>query len=456
MATMAKGHAESATYSFSSVPKPVGARTKKYREPGEAETGMYRDPKETCISWDKRVHRGNTYSMYTQSAIKEALESAGKDNTSPKPLRRRKPKEKSLFDMPLPEPERIPVDLTSHLVAKEEPIEVSVVEAQTDEFLPEPPEEQYLPQKTGIDAQTQVEDGELFIFDREVEPILDVLVMKTLEQSIMEVEEEHELSSMTEFKGEWYERQQKMMQAWQQQVDEEWVRWEEKEAVVASKRQEKEREARVLLKIQAMNVSKNHLAQLVPNAVADLQEVAFPDARRLAVDRSFLPNLFSQVRKEITSTKKAQLHVDSITLERVDIQKAAGEKGLEAHQAKNALLQKNRLEQMQIRKGKIRIMMDDGTGQPTPVGPIQLSTQDTIEEVQERVYVWLQNNEPKIASAWPHGVVMCLAGEPVKATTELFEAKVGQISMRPAEPPPPPEPEGDGEGEGEGEGEGAE
>lgn len=28
--------------------------------------------KETCISWDKRVHRGNTYSMYTQNAIKEA------------------------------------------------------------------------------------------------------------------------------------------------------------------------------------------------------------------------------------------------------------------------------------------------------------------------------------------------------------------------------------------------
>ena len=33
--------------------------------------------KETCISWDKRVHRGNTYSMYTQNAIKEAWWSGG-------------------------------------------------------------------------------------------------------------------------------------------------------------------------------------------------------------------------------------------------------------------------------------------------------------------------------------------------------------------------------------------
>lgn len=31
-------------------------------------------------------------------------------------------------------------------------------------------------------------------------------VMKTLEQSIMEVEEEHELSTMHNFKDEWYER----------------------------------------------------------------------------------------------------------------------------------------------------------------------------------------------------------------------------------------------------------
>ena len=36
--------------------------------------------------------------------------------------------------------------------------------------------------KTGVDAATQVEDGELFDFDAEVEPILEVLVGKTLEQ----------------------------------------------------------------------------------------------------------------------------------------------------------------------------------------------------------------------------------------------------------------------------------
>ena len=97
-----------------------------------------------------------------------------------------------------------------------------------------------------------------------------------------------------------------------------------------------------------------------------------------------------------------------------------------------------------IRRGKIRILIDDGSGNPVPVGPIQLSTADTVEELQGRVYAWLQQNEPKIASGWPHGVVclgnkkkgawslrLKLGGEAVQKTSQLFEAKPGQISMGP-------------------------
>lgn len=80
--------------------------------------------------------------------------------------------------------------------------EMEVVESQTDEFLPEAPAEQYEPQRTrsrprGISMTgpgstptrrwrtvmtdlrqlcPECQDGELFDFDWEVEPILDVLV----------------------------------------------------------------------------------------------------------------------------------------------------------------------------------------------------------------------------------------------------------------------------------------
>jgi hypothetical protein len=95
-------------------------------------------------------------------------------------------------------------------------------QTQTDAFLDRPPTPLFIPQKTGIDAVTQIEDGgcmlvalavlsspclithpfcvvapgDLFDFDFEVEPILEVLVGKVLEQGLMEVLEEEELAAM--------------------------------------------------------------------------------------------------------------------------------------------------------------------------------------------------------------------------------------------------------------------
>ena len=50
--------------------------------------------------------------------------------------------------------------------------------------------------KTGLERDTQIEEGDLFDFDFEVEPMLEVLVGKTLEQGLMEVMEEEELATL--------------------------------------------------------------------------------------------------------------------------------------------------------------------------------------------------------------------------------------------------------------------
>jgi hypothetical protein len=47
-----------------------------------------------------------------------------------------------------------------------------------------------------VDRETQIFEGDLFNFDSEVEPILQVIVGKTLEQALMEVLEEEELANM--------------------------------------------------------------------------------------------------------------------------------------------------------------------------------------------------------------------------------------------------------------------
>ena len=130
-------------------------------------------------------------------------------------------------------------------------MEEADVECQTDAFLDRPPTPLFVPAKTGVDNTTQILDGEvrltflfhfwgmiliiteqseendlqrykspqsskppsiclilitfnfkhikyfqLFDFDIEVKPILEVLVGKTIEQALMEVMEEEELANL--------------------------------------------------------------------------------------------------------------------------------------------------------------------------------------------------------------------------------------------------------------------
>jgi hypothetical protein len=52
------------------------------------------------------------------------------------------------------------------------------------------PEVTYVPKKTGVDVYCQVENDELFDFDFQVQPILNIIVTKSLEQAVLELEEE--------------------------------------------------------------------------------------------------------------------------------------------------------------------------------------------------------------------------------------------------------------------------
>ena len=71
------------------------------------------------------------------------------------------------------------------------PITFEVV-VQTDPLPPKEQEKLIWPEKTGIDVETQVEDGDLFNFDEEVLPLVRVIVGKTIEDSRREVLEEEE------------------------------------------------------------------------------------------------------------------------------------------------------------------------------------------------------------------------------------------------------------------------
>jgi hypothetical protein len=381
------------------------------------------------------VHRGNTYGLYTQNAIKEALHDVVVRAAPAVPHKKWKPPEPSLFHAALPERERVPVDLAPFLVAREEVLKVGTVEAQTDEFLPEAPPEHYQPQKTGVDASTQSEDGELFDFDYEVAPILDVLISKTLEQATMETQEECELEQMTEFKAEWYERQKSMMKDWDVTVAEESVRWNAKEEVMRERREVKRKEARVLLKVQAMALAKKHLHALLPNAMNDIHELAFPDVRASTVTWTFMPELLEKIYRDVEAKSAAVKTIDNIAAQTVQRRLSVRKASYDEHRHRDRQQRLQRFEELQIRHGKIKITMDDGAGSEKLVGPIQVSSQDSIDGVQQRVYEWLRETEADLAKSWPHGVLICVGGEPAKAVADIFNAMPGHISIRRPQPP---------------------
>lgn len=155
------------------------------------------------IMWDRRIVRGNTYAAIVTTSREAAKQFSGtqtqKRRNIVQPLETNE-HEAVQGDASTPRA----LDGRKHVqVYTDENVELLTdkppkyeKDAQTDFVIERPVKRLYMPKKTGEDRETQIWDGELFKFDYEVEPILQVLVGKTLEQGRMEVLEEEELRVM--------------------------------------------------------------------------------------------------------------------------------------------------------------------------------------------------------------------------------------------------------------------
>lgn len=63
----------------------------------------------------------------------------------------------------------------------------SAIATQTEKHLDRPVSPLFVPRLSGESKSTEIGVGDLFDFDREVEPILEVLVGKSLDHALMEV-----------------------------------------------------------------------------------------------------------------------------------------------------------------------------------------------------------------------------------------------------------------------------
>lgn len=177
------------------------------------------------------------------------------------------------------------------------PIEHSA-ECQTDLYLNPVPEPPYIPTKNGIDASTHIEEGDLFDFDAEVEPILDSLINLTVKLAMEEVVHEEQMADLR--------REKERYLAIREAEMAELRRLEANEIRLTSEKQRRERfekiandlETELRDNMSAAKLIEGHVAQLLPEILETIQtEIVNKNADEL--NNIFLPWLAQEVAKEV-------------------------------------------------------------------------------------------------------------------------------------------------------------
>ncbi|XP_076164102.1 radial spoke head protein 3 isoform X2 [Ptiloglossa arizonensis] len=192
-----------------------------------------------------------------------------------------------------------PIKVTEYSRLFEKPEEFDVG-TQTEYFLDRPPTPRHCPEKIGEDASTQIEPNDLFDFDFEVQPILEKLVGKTVEQALIEVLEEEEIAALREQQRKFLElRAAERAEARRLEEQERRIREEKDqrlkqyEKAMRARRESEER-------VAAATLLTGYIAELLPAVLEGLKMSGFLlDEIKADVEEGFVPWLMKEVKKEM-------------------------------------------------------------------------------------------------------------------------------------------------------------
>ncbi|XP_035686604.1 radial spoke head protein 3 homolog isoform X2 [Branchiostoma floridae] len=304
------------TYTFSSRPRAVQQR-KKYRDAGQGQdsAALYGN-----IMYDRRIVRGNTYAQHTlpATAQPDPIEIQRQQEARRRAIARKRAKEQLRPRSPEAVEGRKHIDVQTELYLEEltDRVEEADVETQTDTFLDRPPSPLFIPAKTGKDVATQIYEGDLFDFDIEVKPILEVLVGKTIEQALLEVMEEEELANLRAQQREFEELRNAELVETQRLEEQERRHREEKERRMKQQREVLRKEKETAEKIAARAFAQSYLADLIPSVFGTLADNGyFFDPVERDVESGFMPWLMETVEKAIDKSVLGRTMVDVLIRE---------------------------------------------------------------------------------------------------------------------------------------------
>ncbi|OWK52471.1 Radial spoke head protein 3 [Lonchura striata] len=186
-------------------------------------------------------------------------------------------------------------------------------ECQTDDFLDRPPTPLFIPAKSGKDVATQIEEGELFDFDIEVKPILEVLVGKTVEQALLEVMEEEELAQLWSHQRAFAELRNAEFAELQRLEEQDRRIKEEKERRRLEHLEKLRKQRETAEKIAARAFAQRYLADLIPSVFNKLHDSGFfYDPIERDIETEFLPWLMSEVEETLQKKVLGRTMLDSL------------------------------------------------------------------------------------------------------------------------------------------------
>ncbi|NXU51390.1 RSPH3 protein, partial [Turnix velox] len=305
-------------YNYRSQPRAVPARS-KYRAPPNAAEAERDTIRYANLMYDRRVVRGNTYARHFVPVVcfvwPSPLKIQRQREAQERALARKRAREQKQVRTPEPVDGREHIHVQTELYLEEISDRITEVdtECQTDAFLDRPATPLFIPAKTGKDVATQIEEGELFDFDIEVKPILEVLIGKTVEQAMLEVMEEEELARLWAQQHAFAElRNAELAEA--QRLEEQDRRYrEEKERRRRQHMKMLQKQKETTEKIAARAFAKRYLADLVPSVFSSLHDSGFfYDPIERDIEMEFLPWLMTEVEETLEKKILGRIMLDSL------------------------------------------------------------------------------------------------------------------------------------------------
>ena len=225
------------------------------------------------------ANNGNSY-LYFAERVEQSpyLVSLEQKNNAKK---NKKPKKKEINSyisnkdkLFIPKPERVHqgIDIFKNLIEEEKKIVTVDIGIQSDEIEYDENEDEtkFLPQKLGKDVGTQILDNDLFDFDRDVQPLLTVVVGKTLEQSLLELEQEEEIENLRAAKLMYSKKKNEDSKRIRNLEDREIQKKYNNDSKKEHRKQIRERRKKTQKELISRTISKVYLRDLLKNSYNDL------------------------------------------------------------------------------------------------------------------------------------------------------------------------------------------